>query len=254
MPKRLDASRSEERSLRGFIDGILVARDFIELQGWICRADNASAEPPLTFAVNGRSFSGFGLSERHDLAEANIADGMAAVDLVLLVKNFPIGAECAIEVTDATGAVCTLTCAPDRLTPFWARGAFDSGDGWHIGGWLFDPGATPAKPPQILMDDEFLAVPVLTIDRADLPFDLGDGRRLYGFQVPMEVARREFRRRNGAAASGTATLTLASGGCVLATAQVILGDQPAALVGTTVVIPPRRLHASDMLDRLLAST
>jgi hypothetical protein len=244
--------KAGERSLRGHIDIIYVANTFIEVRGWVCNIDNTSAEPPLTLMVDGQAFGGFGLSQRDDLVQAGIADGIAAIDAVVPLTNQPPAAEYNVIIKDASGVTGQLFCPVERVSIFEPSGAFDYVDGRHVGGWVFDPAAVTEKPPELQLDGEIVARLTRAIERPDLSFDLGDSRRLFGFEAQMDEVRREVVRRRGSTLSGTTTVTLVSSGFALATAHIRLADEGAYLESTTTVVPSTRVHTSYMLDRLMA--
>ena len=252
MSIRQTDGNSAQRALRGHIDAVHVGYGFLHVCGWVCGIDGTAAEPPMTISVNGHAFGGYKLSQRDDLLLAGIADGMAAIDVVLPLAGHRVDADCNVTITDATGKFCELACSADRHGLFLPQGALEAVGGGYISGWIFDPGATSERPPHLLMEDEFVAALVPTTDRFDLPFDFGDGQRRFGFQVTIEAVRRKLLRRKDSINGTTAMLALVSSGYMIATAKIRMVDEDLVLLAKSCALPPMRICSSDILDQLLA--
>jgi hypothetical protein len=239
-------------ALRGHVDGVFVAERFVEVRGWVCALDRTPAEPPLTLALNGRQFAGYGLTMRRDLAEAGIAGGIAFFDAVLPIDDATPDQAHQLTITDAVGRGCTLPAAPARVATFTPLGAIDAAGARLISGWVFDPyheggGAHPC----LYFDGDFVCRLNPAIDRQDLSYDLGDGLKSFGYEILGEILVPPLIRLHRRDPARVGTLVLASSGMALASAPLSLHDGAPVMAPSAPCRPPIRLPVSDHLAALL---
>jgi hypothetical protein len=213
-----------------------------------------AANLPLRFEINGSVFSGYDLGFRRDLATADIADGMAAFDIVCRIQGARIDQEYAITVSDSSGLACDLFCPTERVKRFAPQGAIDSMGPGFVAGWVFDPAAGDGGvAPRLLLDGERLWDLSPTIERADLSFDMGTSLKQFGFEVPIEGLRAVILGRGERFEGRSALLTLASSGRVLSHRWVrVTAGAMDALDGPTVAPGRGKARESELLDRLWA--
>lgn len=239
-------------ALRGHVDGICVGERFVEVRGWVCALDRSSAEPPLTLALNGRRFTGYGLTMRRDLAEAGIAGGIAFFDAVLPIDDATPDQAHELAIADAVGRTCTLPVAPARVALFTPLGAIDAAGARLISGWVFDPyHAGGGAHPSLYFDGDFVCRLHPGIDRQDLSYDLGDGLKSFGYEILGEILVPHLARLHRRDPDRVGTLVLASSGIALAAAPVRLQDGAPVMAQSAPCRPPTRLSVSDHLTALL---
>lgn len=215
----------EQPTLRGSIDVVRIGKDFLHIEGWVSRWDKKQAEVPISFSFQGGKFSGFGLNVRPDLAKAGIADGVAGFNIFIPNPSGCVPDVFEIDVTDLNGATRTLTAKPECLLPFTPIGAIDRVTAQTISGWIFDPVPLPdGGQPALFFEDEFLCVIRPRLERMELGFDMGDGMKLFGFEVSSELLREamhslsvRYRGRNG-------QLSLVAAGVRLSSCELALSD------------------------------
>jgi hypothetical protein len=241
--------------LRGHLDAVLVSDNFIQVCGWVCTLDKRQAETPLRFTVKGKSFGGFGLNMRQDLAEAGIADGNAFFDVVLPIDDGELGVAYDVQVTDAVGAACSIYYPAHSVARFMPSGAIDEVGARVITGWVFDPQPSPgAGAAAFYLGDEFMCHVRPSIDRSDLCYDLGLGQKAYGYEIPGETLSRTLDRLEPRYGRGDHTLILASSGYALA--SVALRRDETGAISLLNAAKPRAptapVLASDFLDCLMS--
>lgn len=236
-------------NLKGSIDVVRVGRDFLNIEGWVCQADKKQAEIPIVFSCGGSQFSGFGLNMRADLAAAGIAGGVAGFNILIPHPPDRLAENLSLAVTDLSGAKHTLTAAKEVVKPFTPAGAIDRVTAQTVSGWIFNPAAGKgASHAQLFFEDEYLCGVIPGLERIELDFDLGDGMKVFGFEVPSESLRdamrlhaSRFRGRNG-------RLSLVASGMCLSTAEVRWSDENLLMVGVqSFHTIKQKLPASDHL-------
>jgi hypothetical protein len=251
-PRSKKSAPIQTGALRGHIDAIHIAPDFLEISGWVCRLDNKAADPPLTLTINKQTFSGYDVRFRPDLATAGIADGVAAFNLVFPSGDFSLSSKFEVSVSDASGLACTLLCPQWRVKQFTPRGMIDEVGEHFVCGWVFDPSAAYAsQTPMLMLDSEVLCNFSATIERQDLLYDAGNSARQFGFEIQTSLLREVIKARGERFDGRTAVLTLVSSGLLLAEAPVsVLDGSMRPLDAAKLVTKRTPIPRSDMLMRL----
>jgi len=246
-----------ENNLRGSIDAVRVGRDFINIEGWVCRADKKQAETPLVFSWREQKFSGFGLNLRPDLAKAGIANGVAGFNILIPQDGAQMPERFALEVTDLSGASRELTAAATSVATFTPSGAIDGLNSQIISGWIFNPALPgPARAghdtchAHLFFEDEYVGGVVPHLERIDLAFDLGDGRKMFGFEVSGEVVLDAVQRMATRLRGRDGRLSLVASGLCLSVAGLRWSDDKLVMVEVKSFQPAiHKVAASDHLAK-----
>ncbi|MCZ2498679.1 hypothetical protein GN316_18095 [Xylophilus sp. Kf1] len=207
--------------LKGSIDAVWIGRDFVDIEGWVCKSDLRQAETPIVFTYRGQKFSGFGLNVRPDLSAAGIAAGMAGFNILLPNPDGVVPDPFVIEVADLSGARRSWTAAPEVVRPFTPAGAIDRVTSQTISGWIFNAGlAMTAHHAELYFEDEYLCGVVPHLERIELDFDRGDGMKSFGFEVSGDALRSGLTRHLARLRDGNGRLSLVAAGLVLSVAEV----------------------------------
>lgn len=246
-----------KKNLLGSIDAVRVGKDFINIEGWVCKADKKQAETPVVFSLQGLPFSGFGLNLRPDLANAGIANGVAGFNILIPQDGAQIPPHFALELTDLSGATCTLAAAPAVITTFTPSGAIDGVTSQIISGWIFNPvlplAATPGHDgchAHLFFEDEYVGGVVAHLERIDLAFDLGDGMKVFGFEVSSEGVLAAVQRLAARMPGRDGRLSLVASGLCLSVAQLRWSDNKLVIAEVKSFQPAVcKVAASDHLSR-----
>ena len=240
--------------LMGHVDAVSVGRRFVRVEGWACGFDQRPGAAPIAFTVGGRQFDGFGFSHRSDLERAGIGDGYAAFDAILPLEDGRRDVDYEFRITDSMGGACVLRCPRERVSRFRPLGFLDEVTSRSVLGWFFDPDLAWSGGEGFLglNDDEVHEVRA-TSERHDLRFDLGDGRKTFGFDIAAESIAHEITRRVALRGRECALSLMLSGfavssvGVRVEDGKLVMASRPPAESET------RRVMTSDFLAAAMAA-
>ncbi|MFH5925792.1 glycosyltransferase [Roseomonas xinghualingensis] len=170
--------------LRGHIEIFARRGASVHVAGWVRapkdRLAAGKARLVVSWGEERRELQLRRLRDRSDLPEQG--DLPAGYGFQLLME-VPDSREPASAVLLLDGETMPFSPAPLQETLFRPQGHLEAAGRNGVSGWVL---STPAEPPMILLDDQQIPLE-LNIHRADLPFDDGSEKPLFGFHMPLEA-------------------------------------------------------------------
>ncbi|WP_201861471.1 glycosyltransferase [Microvirga soli] len=209
--------------LIGHTERVEFGAGFVYLSGWVAYREKSPVSGPVTISIPGSS-TGLvpKLLYRQDLEAAGIAGGHAAFQIAIPLRES--GIEHPVVVASIDGIeTANLVSSLTKLARFVPFGTIDRTRGGLIEGWVFDPAIRLSDASvRLLLDGKHEVRLSHNKPRPDVPY----WQDVFGFEVRHEdvVARIAQSLKAASLDSQNHTLTLLSGGEIIASVDVDLGS------------------------------